>query len=97
VVLCSPVGVHQCFGRTYYHHFQGRRVNQATNMKHQNSSCLAYPSALKMNAVWSSKTTWCHIHEDRTLHNQCRQTVESGVTIIPSWCCTAMSWCGLLC
>jgi hypothetical protein len=55
---CCPVEVHRGFEGTYYIHRQNPKVNQVRNQSAGCNpvSCLAYFSAMKMEAASSSET-----------------------------------------
>jgi hypothetical protein len=80
VVMCSSEKARR-FGRTYRLHLHGRRVNQARGLLASYFSlvsCLAYSSALKMESLYSSKTstflraTRRYNPKDRTVQNRGR-------------------------
>jgi hypothetical protein len=77
----NPVKVNQRFGRTYRLHLQCRIISKKAARTDLLAvyfvlvSCLAYSSALKVEAIFSSersfdfyRTTQCYIPEDRILH-----------------------------
>jgi hypothetical protein len=76
----SPLKVNQSFGGTYSLHLQSRRISQARKQRENRwksllsttftlVSCLDYSSTLKIEATYSSETSfdfqWTYIQEDR--------------------------------
>jgi hypothetical protein len=61
IMLCSPLQVSQCFRGTYCLCPQGQRMSwaryQCEKRWQAESSCWAYSSTLKMEAICSSKTS----------------------------------------
>jgi hypothetical protein len=92
ITLCSPLKVNRCFGGTCRLQLQGRRISPARNQRKSRwqaeltlVSCSAYSSTLKMEAMFSSKTsvnfqrtTQRYIPEDSALYNHRCENLKSS-------------------
>lgn len=57
---------------------QGRRLSQAGNLEKRMDAYWAYPSALKIEDIWSSETLACH----RTTGRYKPEIIVSLVTVV---------------
>jgi hypothetical protein len=90
ITPCSSVNVNLRFGRIYRLHLQGRRASEARiqlKTGSKQSSCLAYSSTLKIEAIYLSepcvdfqRITRRYISGDSTLH---RHRCENLKSIVP--------------
>jgi hypothetical protein len=83
IMPCSPLKVNRRFRRTCHLHLHSWWVSLASN-RHVADSKSSLASTLKMDMTCSSETsadfqqtTWCYIPDNRTIHNHCRENLES--------------------
>jgi hypothetical protein len=96
ITLCSPLKVNQRFRGTCHLHLRGRRKSLLATC-FTPVSFSAYSLTMKMEATCSCElsadfqwTTWCHIPEDRTLHDHQYENLKSYM--FPSSSLNMLSW-----